>query len=324
MRRNPDWWGYADYPVNIARLEYTPMADPQQRLEMLLGGKLDLLTDPPFDALDQIRNTPGLKLVQTLEPRPIFLGMDQGSPELRSSELKGQNPFKDRRVRQALYQAIDIEAIHRDVMRGLARPTGVLVPPGLAGYTKELDERLPYDPLAAKHLLAGAGYPDGFGITLDCPNNRYINDKAICQAVAAQLAQVGVRVRLDAQPMSRHITKIYNRQTDFYLLGLSSGETEEFLLQLYHGRGSNFNATGYTNPRADALIDAAMGQAVSYLHDAQLEEAVRLVRDDIVYLPLHHQVIVWAMRTELDLPIHPFNFPEFRYARFVSPPAQAR
>ena len=324
MRRNPDWWGDADYPLNIDRLEYTPLAAPQQRLEALLGGGLDLLTDPPFDALERIEGTSGLKLAQTAEPRTIFLGMDQGRAELRSSEVRGRNPFQDQRVRRALYQAIDIEAIRREIMRGLARPAAILVPPGMTGYTEELNQRLPYDPEAAKRLIIEAGYPDGFGLTLDCPNNRYINDEAICRAVAAQLGRIGLKIRVDAQPMTRHLNKIYNRETDFYLLGYAAEEPEEYLLQLYHSRGSNLNATGYTNPRADALIDAAYSEVMSYVHDAQLEEVLRLVRDDIVYLPLHYQVIVWAMRAELDLPIFPFNYPQFRYARFTHLPAQTR
>jgi peptide/nickel transport system substrate-binding protein len=324
MRRNPAWWGAADYPLNIDRLEYTPMADPQQRLEALLGGELDLLTDPPFDALDRIQAAPGLKLAQAMEPRMIFLGMDQGSPELRSSEVKSKNPFKDKRVRQALYQAIDVEAIRQDVMRNLARLAGVLVPRGVTGHTEELDQRLPYDPEAAKQLLAEAGYPDGFSITLDCPNNRYINDEAICRAVAVQLGRIGVRVRVDAQSMTHHLAKIYNRQTDFYLLGYASLEAEEFLFQLYHSRGSNLNATGYAKAKADELIDAALGEVVSYIHDAQLEEAWRMLRDDIVYLPLHQQAIIWAMREELELPVNPFNFPQFRYARFSKPLARTR
>jgi peptide/nickel transport system substrate-binding protein len=324
MRRNPHWWGAADYPLNIDRLEYTPVPDPQQRLDALLRGELDLLTDPPFEMLDRIRTTPGLKLAQAMELRTIFLGMDQGRLELRSSEVKGKNPFQDKRVRQALYQAIDIEAIRREVMRGLARPVGVLLPQGVTGHTEELDQRLPHNPEAAKRLLAEAGYPGGFGITLDCPNNRYINDEAICQAVAAQLGHIGVRVWVDAQPMTRHLAKIYNRQTDFYMLGIQSTEAEEYLLTLYHSQGSNLNATGYANPRADELIDAVLGEAVSYIHDAQLEEVWRQVRDDVVYLPLHQQVILWAVREELELPVNPINYPQFRYARFVSPPARHR
>jgi peptide/nickel transport system substrate-binding protein len=104
MRRNPNWWGREHYPVNIDRIEFTPIAAPEQRVRALLGGKIDLLTSPPFDALDRIEKTPGLKLAQTTQLRSVWLSVDQASPELRSSDIKGRNPFKDKRVRQAMYQ----------------------------------------------------------------------------------------------------------------------------------------------------------------------------------------------------------------------------
>jgi peptide/nickel transport system substrate-binding protein len=171
MVRNPDWWGFELYPHNVDRIEYTPIADPDARLAALLRGDLDLLTNPPFSALDRIETTPGLKLAQALGLRTIWLGLDLSRAELRSSNVKGRNPFSDKRVRQAIYQAIDIEAIRLDIMRGLATPAGMLVSPGAIGYAPELDRRLPYDPEAAKALLAEAGYPQGFSVTLDCPSN---------------------------------------------------------------------------------------------------------------------------------------------------------
>ena len=130
MVRNPDWWGLERYPHNLDRIEYTPIADPEERLAALLRGDLDLLIDPPFTALDRIKSTPGLKLAQGKELRTIWLGFDQGRAELRSSDVKGKNPFKDKRVRQAFYQAIDIEAIRDHVMHGLALPAGMLVGTG--------------------------------------------------------------------------------------------------------------------------------------------------------------------------------------------------
>jgi peptide/nickel transport system substrate-binding protein len=139
MVRNPDWWGFERYPLNAGRIEYTPIADPKERLAALLRGDLDLLIDPPVSALERIRSTPGLKLAEGRELRTIYLAFDQGREELRSSDVKGRNPFKDKRVRQAIYQAIDIEAIRRDVMQGLAIPAGMLVSPGVNGYAPDLD-----------------------------------------------------------------------------------------------------------------------------------------------------------------------------------------
>jgi peptide/nickel transport system substrate-binding protein len=155
-RRNPDWWGHEFYPVNVDRIEFNAIAAPEHRLAALWNGEIDLLTSPPLDALDEIEDTPGLKLVQTTQLRSIWLGLDQGSPELRSSDVKDSNPFKDERVRRAVYQAIDIEVIRDTVMQGWSVPAGMMIPPGVNGHAPELDQRLPYDPAAAKSLLAEA------------------------------------------------------------------------------------------------------------------------------------------------------------------------
>lgn len=314
MVRNPDWWGLERYPHNVDRIEYTPIADPEERLATLRRGDLDLLTDPPFAALDRIKGTPGLKLAQAPELRTIWLGADQGSAELRSSDVKGKNPFKDRRVRRAIYQAIDIEAIRRDVMRGLALPAGMLVAPGAIGYAPELDQRLPYDPEVAKALLAEAGYPGGFSVALDCPNDRWINDEAICRAIAAQLGEVGIDVTANPQPKQLFFAKLDNRETDFFFDSWSAIDSEVVFKQIY--RTGSQDAPGYSNPRVDELIDQIDSTMITYARDAMIEEVWKIVLEEIVHIPLHHQVIVWAMRDRLELPVYPFNRPVFREARF--------
>jgi peptide/nickel transport system substrate-binding protein len=131
----------------------------------------------------------------------IFLQMDQARDELLYSNVKGKNPFKDKRVRQAFYQAIDVNALNKTVMRGLSIPTAINLPnPTLAGIPKEMDKRYPYDIAASKKLLADAGYPNGFEVQLDCPNNRYINDEKICVAVSGMLAKVGVNSQGERDP----------------------------------------------------------------------------------------------------------------------------
>jgi peptide/nickel transport system substrate-binding protein len=157
MVRNPIWWGLERYPHNLDRIKFTPIADPEERLAALLRGDLDLLTDPPFLALGRIKSTPGLKLAQTSQPRTAYLALDQANSELRSSQVRGRNPFDDRRVRQAIYQAIDIETIRDSVMQRLSVPAGMLVAPGV-NVAPALDQRLPYDPATAKRLLTEAGY----------------------------------------------------------------------------------------------------------------------------------------------------------------------
>jgi peptide/nickel transport system substrate-binding protein len=316
MTRNPEWWGLGQNPHNIDRIVHTVIKDPALRLQALLSGEVDFLSDPPLADLDQIERAPGLKLERTNEVRTMYLGLDQGSHELRSSDIEGRNPFADRRVRQAIYQAIDEETIVEEVMSGLAIPAGIIVQPGVNGYAPELDTRLPFDPDRAKALLTAAGYPDGFAVTLDCPNDRYINDAAICRAAAAMLAAIGIRVTVAARPMREHFPMLKNRETDFYLLswGSSYFDSLEHFRYLLRS-GAPYNATGYANPRVDDLIDTIETALVTYARDALIEEVWKIVRDDIVFVPLHQQVIVWAMRDGLELPVDSGNQPRFRLAR---------
>jgi peptide/nickel transport system substrate-binding protein len=316
MARNPEWWGLGQNPHNLDSIVHTVVKDPAQRLQALLSGEIDLLSDPPLADLDRIEGRPGLRLERTNEFRTIFLGLDRGSRQLRSSEIKGTNPFSDRRVRQAVYQAIDVQTIVDKVMSGLAIPAGIIIQPGVNGYAPELDTRLPFDPDAAKVLLAEAGYPDGFSVTLDCPNDRYINDEAICRAVTAMLAEIGIRVTLVARPMREHLPRIKNRETDFYMLGWSTSYFDSKDQFSYLIRSdAPYNATGYANSHVDGLIDAITTEIVTYGRDVLIEEVWRTVRDDIIYVPLHHQVIVWAMRDQLELPVDGLNSPRFRLAR---------
>ena len=320
MTRNPAWWGQGQNPHNIDRIEHVWIADRERGLADLLTGRIDFLHDPPLDQLGRIEAAPGLRLVRAAEFRTIFLGMDQASPELRSSEVKGRNPFKDRRVRQAIYQAIDVEAIREGVMGGLLVPAGLIIPRGVNGWSEELDQRLPFDPDAARRLLAEAGYPHGFAVTLDCPEGRYVNDVAICQAVADMLGRVGIAVTVDAEPARRYFPKITERRTDFYMLGWF---TATFDAQLNFATlvrsGAQYGGTGYADPRVDGLIDAIGTELSSPVRDALIEQVLRAVRDDIVYVPLHQQVLVWALRDRLELPIDPGDMPRFRLARLTVP-----
>jgi peptide/nickel transport system substrate-binding protein len=314
--RNPDWWGFGLNPHNLDRIVHKVIKDPGLRLQALLRGEVDFVGDPPLAKLDEIEHTSGLKLKRANETRTIFLGLDQGRPQLRSSDIKGRNPFADRRVRQAVYQAIDEDMIRDQVMHGLAIPTGMLVQPGINGYAPELATRLPFDPGTARVLLAAAGYPDGFAVTLDCPNDRYVNDEAICQAVAAMLGNVGIRATVAARPMREHHLLVKNQETDFYMLGWGTTTYDSLYIFGYLIRSdAPYNATGYADPHVDDLIDKIGTEMVTYGRDAMIEEVWKAVRDDIVYVPLHQQVIVWAMSDRLDLPVDPWSLPRFRLAR---------
>lgn len=317
LAKNPRWWGLAQDPHNVDEIAYTAVANPATRVAALLSGELDFLLDPPLQDLQRIRATGGLKVASVAQVRSIFLGMDVGARQLRTSSVKGKNPFADRRVRQAVYQAIDIETIKSKVMRDLAVPAGIITPAGVHGHTRALDARLPHDPAAARRLLAEAGYPSGFDVRLDCPNDRYNNDEAVCQAIVGMLGRVGIKVSLDAQSKTLHFPKLQKRESDFYLLGwgVPTLDSHYVFNYLYHSQGG-WNATGYANPRADALIQRIETETDLPRRDALIAQTWQLVKDDMVYIPLHHQVIAWAMRDRLELPIAADDTPRFRLARF--------
>ena len=165
---------------------------PATRVAALVSGEVDVMEPVPVQDIARINAAPNARVITGPELRTIFLGMDQKRDELQYSNIKGKNPFKDKRVRQAFYQAIDIAGIQRTVMRGASRPTGLLVGPGINGWTAEQDKRLPFDVEAAKKLLTEAGYPNGFEVSLNCPNDRYVNDGQICQSVAANLSLIHI------------------------------------------------------------------------------------------------------------------------------------
>jgi peptide/nickel transport system substrate-binding protein len=317
MVRNPDWWGHERYPHNIDRLLRLPVTSTEEGVELLLRGEIDFLYGEPYAALDHIERTGGLKLARAPQFNVHWLGFDHRSEELRSSNIKGRNPFRDRRVRQAVYQAIDVETLVQEVHRGLALPVGMPIAPGVHGHTAELGERLPYDPDAAQALLAEAGYPQGFRVTLDCPNDwSRARGEALCRFIAPQLAAVGIEVTLNFQPTTEHWAKLGRRESDFFMDGWIEGfDSGGTLLELYHSRGGG-NEGGYANPRVDELSEHIQQELVTYIRDAMIEEVWQVVIDDIVYVPLYQSVGVWPMREELDLPADPLLVPHFRLARF--------
>lgn len=314
LARNTGWWGWGIYPGNVDRIEYRPIRNAATRVAALLSGEVDFVLDPPLQDLRRIEATPGLKVASVPQIRSIFLGMDQASPELRSSDVKGRNPFADIRVRAAINHAIDKAAIQRVVMEGLSFPTGMITPPGVLGNTPENDAPYPFDPGKAKALLAEAGYPNGFTVQLDCPNDRYNNDEKICQAVVAMLAKVGIKVNLEAVSKSQHFPKIQNRNTDFYLLGwgvptLDSHYVFSYLL----ASNGSWNAGGYSNPKIDELTAAMATETDIAKRTAMIMQAWEIVKADMPYVPIHHQVIAWAMSDRVDIPIAADDSPRERF-----------
>ncbi len=306
MHANPAWWD--KMPGNLDKVEFNVISNAATRVAALLSGDIDMMYTVPPQDMQRLSSSPDLKTLQTPELRTVFLGFDQSRDELLKSDVKGKNPFKDQRVRQAFNEAVDIKAIQRVVMRGQSHPTGLLYGPGVNGWTEASDVRYPYDPADGKKLLAAAGYPDGFGVTLDCPNDRYINDEAICQAVTAMLARIGVRVTLNAQTRLKYFAEISNPgyQTSFYMLGWTP-TTYDALNSLYSLAGTRsgtrgiFNDGGYSNPKFDTLLDQIAVETDNAKRDAEIIAASKILQDDAAVLPLHQQVVVWATRKNVDL-----------------------
>jgi peptide/nickel transport system substrate-binding protein len=320
MARNPNWWGEADYTHNIDRIVHTYKKNDEENLAALLNGEIDLLQGALYSGLDQIRRNPNLKLVHRPKLFTTFFGFDQVSQELRTSNIKGKNPFADKRVRQAIARSMELEAALRPLMGELFLPAGMLVAPGVNGYVPDLDHPPARDPDKAKALLVEAGYPDGFRVTLDCPSDQGDDDTTTCRAAAAQLDVIGIDVSLNFISTETQRSKVeQRRESDFFFDGWGMDlDSEQMLRDLFHAHG-RYNMAGYANPRVDALLDKIKGEMVTYARDAYLEEAWRIVTGDLVYLPIRHGVSVFAMRKNLDIPPDPWDVPRFRLARFTAP-----
>ena len=327
LARNAAWWDRTA-PTNIQEAVFTPIMSDATRVAALLSGQVDLAWPIPVQDVARVERTPGLRMLEQLELRTVFLGMDQVRPELLHSDVRGRNPLADVRVREAMFRAIDIEAIRRTVMRGKSRPTALLNGPGIEGFSEEVDATRPrYDPERARALLAEAGYPNGFGLGMHCPNNRYVNDEGICQAVAAMLARVGIRVNLTAEPFGPYFARAGRREVSFYLLGTTPPTYDTFSTifglamcredqvqgrQPLRGQGQ-FNHGGWCDPRFDAAVDAARTELDPARRRAHFAEAWRLMVQAYAYIPLHQQYLSWGVRQNLEVRARPDDVLDLRY-----------
>jgi peptide/nickel transport system substrate-binding protein len=318
LLRNASWWGLAQHPHSIDRIVQTRVADPAHGARLLFAGEIDLLQSPPANQLERIAATPGLKVLKVETDHVLYVGFNQTSAELRSSNIKGRNPFADRRVRQAFYQGIDVGRIVK-ALHGLAVPAGMLIWPKGVGWSEELARRLPYDPDKAKALLAEAGYPEGFAVRFDCPAYR----EPVCSTIGASLHEIGIRVDVALQPPEEVGQKIQTGTTDFFYWGYSDPFDSIGPLKNRYRSDAEFAGTGYADPEVDALIDQIEGQMVTYVRDGLIEKVWRKVLGDIVYVPLYRPIYPWAVRADLDLPFSVMlgGPPEFRDARYTTPPA---
>jgi peptide/nickel transport system substrate-binding protein len=319
MVRNFNYWD-KKIDTNVDEAIFTPIGNASTRVAALLSGEIDMMEPVPVQDIGRVGANPNLKVMQGPEMRTIFLGMDQKRDELLFSSVKGKNPFKDRRVRLAFYQAIDVNAIEKAVMRGASTPTALMIAPATKGFPADLNKRLPYDPEASKKLLAEAGYPQGFEVGMNCPNDRYVNDEEICKAVAAMLARIGIKINLMAETKGTYFPKILSRNTSFYMLGWTPGtyDAHNPLNALMAtpddktGRGQ-FNLGSYSNARVDELTARIASETDQGRRNEMIHEAMKIHQDDVGHIPLHQQALAWAMKKSVNLVQLADNFMPLKY-----------
>ncbi len=313
-RRHTGWW--MAHEGNVQEIVYTPISNDATRLAALVSGELDFVQDPAPRDIARLRRVAGVKIIEGAEDRVVFIGMDQARDKLLHGVVPGnKNPFKDIRVRRALYQAIDIEALRSKLMNGLALPTGSMAPSPMAAFNDPaLESRLPFDLAAARRGLADAGYADGFEVTIDCPNNRYVNDEQICIALASMWAQIKVRLKVNALPRSLFFPKGEKLDTSLYLLGWGGAITdaETLMTPVMRNRGDKgvglYNWGNSRNDKFDALAAQSSVEADPKKREALIRAALAEWKAQIHTLPLHRQVIPWAARQGVSLVHRADNF----------------
>ncbi len=311
--------GHWDAPPKVTRIIYTPIKEESTRVAALLSGEVDFVQDVPVQDIDRLSKTAGVKVSTGAENRTIFFGYDMTSDSLLS--LPGPNPFKKPQVREAMALALDRDAIRQVVMRGQSVPGAQNTPPFVNGYSKALDAYTRPDYQRARALLAEAGYPNGFTVNLNCPNDRYINDEAICQAYVGMLGRIGIKANLISQSRALHFPAIQKRQVDFYLLGwgvptFDSQYVFDFLVHSQaEGRGG-WNGSRYNNPELDEKIRSLATETDLVKRNATIAEIWNTIQKDRVFLMVHNQLLAYASKDRVNIAVHPENQPSMTSVTF--------
>ena len=310
LKSNSNYWGKDIYPTEVSEIIYTPIQSAATRVAALLSGQVDIIQDVPVQDLERVRSTDGLKVATAAQNRVIFFGLNTT-----------EGPTSNLKVRQAMNIAINRDAIKKVVMRGQSDPTGVIMPPFVNGWTEALNSYPSYDLAAAKSLMSDAGYDDGFSITLNCPNDRYVNDEAICQSAVGMMAQIGIDVILDAKPKAQHFPIAKGGEADFYMLGwgVPTFDSHYIFNYLVHtqtdDRGS-WNPTGFFNFMVDAMIVSLESETDLNARDGTIAEIWKAVQDSQMYLPIHNQVLNWGMAKNIEFDVQPEDQPHFQFLSF--------
>jgi peptide/nickel transport system substrate-binding protein len=299
MEANENYWEGAP---PIKKVEIRPITESSTRFAALVSGQVGMLTGVPVELYDQVKKNSQLEIVSKPARRSIFLAL---------ANTPG-TPTADIRVRQAIYMAINEDEIIEKVMRGQASPAAQIPDQPTIGYVADL-KRLSYNPDKAKQLLKEAGYEQGFPITLSGPNDRYIQDAKIVEAVAKYLAKVGIQVTLDVKPKSIFFPEVNQGKLPFYLIGWFDGTFDmgRTYYKLAHSRDKErgfgeLNGASYSDPEIDALIESTAGMLDAKVREKALQDLNKMAMvDKITWIPLHYQMDVYAVRKDSKLAFQP-------------------
>ena len=321
LKANPDYWGKGQFPLEVTEIIFTPIQSAATRVAALLSGEVDMIQDVPVQDLGRVDSAEGLTVRTAPQNRVIFFGMNVGEDDIASDDVEGKNPFADKRVREAMLIALNRDAIRQIVMREQSQPAGVIMPPFVNGWTEDLDKYPQPDLAKAKALMEEAGYGDGFSVTLNCPNDRYINDEAICQAAVGMFGQIGIDVALDAKPKAQHFPLIQKKETDFYMLGwgvptFDSEYIFNFLVHTTDDKYGSWNATHYSNAALDEKIKSLASETDLDKRNQTIADIWGTVQDEIIYLPIHHQVLNWGMNSGIEFAVQPEDQPHFKFLTY--------
>ncbi len=305
FKRNPDYWDSAS-PGNVQTAILTPIKEAPTRVAALLSGDVDFIAPVPPTDLERIKADPAVNLVTMTGTRIITLQLNQ----------QRQPAFRDVRVRQAIVHAINNEGIVQKIMKGFATPAGQLSPPGYLGHNPRLKPR--YDLAKARALMEEAGYAEGFDTTMMCPNNRYVNDFKICEAAAAMLSKINIRVDLTTMPKAQYWPKFDERAADIMMIGWHSDTEDsanfyEFLTMTPNpetGRGQ-YNSGNYSNPEVDRLTLASLTELDEKKRAEMLQRVEEILYNEAAFVPLHWQNLAWAARKGVHIEdvVNVMNFP---------------
>jgi peptide/nickel transport system substrate-binding protein len=304
LARNDDYWGTK--PA-FAKVTFRIIKNEAARTAALLSGDVDAIEQPPTADLAKIKADPNFTVTSKISHRVIYFNfdfLDRSSPYVTGKDGKplARNPFLDLRVRRAMSKAINRQAIAERVMEGQAVPSGQLVSDHLFGFVPGLKPDA-YDPVGARKLLAEAGYPDGFNLTIHGPAGRYVNDEKIVQAVAQMLTRIGIVCKVETAPMGPYSARASKQEFSFHMVGwgASTGESSSPLRSLLHtydtdkGLGA-VNWGRYSNPKVDYLIEQAVQQVDDDNRRVMLQRATQLAMDDLGLVPIHFQFTIWATK----------------------------